>query len=143
MTSRQAKKNRKLRLENERLREMQKTRLEVGFELGKMEKKIDQVYEKYVEVSRNQHLQLARQSTILEQQDYLKAYVKQLEAETRKEKELVLDMRKDIRELYQTKEMKKPPKRLLQIIGKYLLFDFTLIIVGVLLLNRLIEWLLS
>lgn len=139
MTSRQAKKNRKLRLENERLREMQKTRLEVGFELGKMEKKIDQVYEKYVEVSRNQHLQLARQSTILEQQDYLKAYVKQLEAETRKEKELVLDMRKDIRELYQTKEMKKPPKRLLQIIGEYLLFDFTLIIIGVLLLNRLIE----
>ena len=106
MTSRQAKKNRKLRLENERLREMQKTRLEVGFELGKMEKKIDQVYEKYVEVSRNQHLQLARQNTILEQQDYLKAYVKQLEAETRKEKELVLEMRKDIRELYQTKEMK-------------------------------------
>lgn len=141
MTSRQAKKNRKLRLENERLREMQKTRLEVGFELGKMEKKIDQVYEKYVEVSRNQHLQLARQSTILEQQDYLKAYVKQLEAETRKEKELVLDMRKDIRELYQTKEMKKPPKRLLQIIGEYLLFDFTLIIIGVILLEMLIEWL--
>lgn len=141
MTSRQAKKNRKLRLENERLREMQKTRLEVGFELGKMEKKIDQVYEKYVEVSRNQHLQLARQNTILEQQDYLKAYVKQLEAETRKEKELVLDMRKDIRELYQTKEMKKPPKRLLQIIGEYLLFDFTLIIVGVILLEMLIEWL--
>ena len=141
MTSRQAKKNRKLRLENERLREMQKTRLEVGFELGKMEKKIDQVYEKYVEVSRNQHLQLARQSTILEQQDYLKAYVKQLEAETRKEKELVLDMRKDIRELYQTKEMKKPPKCLLQIIGEYLLFDFTLIIIGVILLEMLIEWL--
>lgn len=141
MTSRQAKKNRKLRLENERLREMQKTRLEVGFELGKMEKKIDQVYEKYVEVSRNQHLQLARQNTILEQQDYLKAYVKQLEAETQKEKELVLDMRKDIRELYQTKEMKKPPKRLLQIIGEYLLFDFTLIIIGVILLEMLIEWL--
>ena len=137
MTSRQAKKNRKLRLENERLREMQKTRLEVGFELGKMEKKIDQVYEKYVEVSRNQHLQLARQNTILEQQDYLKAYVKQLEAETRKEKELVLDMRKDIRELYQTKEIKKHP---LQVKGEYL-FEFTVFIAGVILLEMLIEWL--
>ena len=41
---------------------------------------------------------------ILIQQDYLKEYVKHMEAETRSEKELVLNMRKDIRELYQTKE---------------------------------------
>ena len=59
MNSRQAKKNRKLRLENERLREIQKQRLEIGFEAEKVEKKIDQLYEIYVEVSKIQHLHLA------------------------------------------------------------------------------------
>jgi len=137
MNSRQAKKNRKLRLENERLREIQKQRLEIGFEAEKVEKKIDQLYEKYVEVSKNQHLQLAKQNMILIQQDYLKEYVKHMEAETRSEKELVLNMRKDIRELYQTKETKKHP---LQIKGD-ILFDFTAVIAGVILLEMLIEWL--
>ena len=46
-------------------------------------------------------------------------------------------MRKDIRELYQTKETKKHP---LQIKGD-ILFDFTAVIAGVILLEMLIEWL--
>lgn len=88
MNSRQAKKNRKLRLENEylheHLRELRRTRMEIGFTAEIMREKMDKVdelHEKYCELSAKSDEYAAKHYQLRRQQNCMKSTLIGLELE--------------------------------------------------------------